>query len=79
MFSKSSLCENILSILQNSSILIIFPYLITPRVFVEDNSSLHLGFFEKKFGKFLCYSANSNYLVKIIKKKITYNNYFLIK
>ncbi len=36
-------------------------------------------FVEKKFGKFLCYSANSNYLVKIIKKKITYNNYFLIK
>jgi len=36
-------------------------------------------FIEKKFGKFLCYSANSNYLVKILEKEITYNNYFLIK
>ncbi len=36
-------------------------------------------FIEKKFGRFLCYSVDSNYLVKIIKKKITSNNYFLIK
>ena len=36
-------------------------------------------FIEKKFGRFLCYSVKSNYLVKIIKKKITSNNYFLIK
>ncbi len=36
-------------------------------------------FIEKKFGNFLCYSVKSSYLVRILKKKIANNNYYLIK
>ena len=36
-------------------------------------------FIEKKFGKFLCYSVNCVYLIKVLKKKLKNNKNFLIK
>jgi hypothetical protein len=36
-------------------------------------------FVMKKFGKFLCYSVNCDYLVKRLKKKLFYDNFFLVK
>jgi aminoglycoside 3-N-acetyltransferase len=36
-------------------------------------------FIVKRFGKFLCYKVNCDYLLKTIKKKLLYNNLFLVK
>jgi aminoglycoside 3-N-acetyltransferase len=36
-------------------------------------------FVMKKFGKFLCYSVNCDYLLKRLKKKLFYDNFFLVK
>lgn len=36
-------------------------------------------FLVRKFGKFLCYSVSCDYLLETIKKKIFYDNFFLVR
>ena len=39
----------------------------------------HKDFIMRKFGRFLCYSVNCDYLIKRLKKKLFYNKFFLVR